>query len=280
MLVVGGIGLYGARDITLGLTEYLKRADKVFLEVYTSVAPSFSEDLIKDMFGVEPVLLTRRDLEERGGEPVLRAAETGLAVFVTLGHPLMATTHRMLVVEARRRGIDVVILPAPSVFDGVVSATGLHVYKFGRIATLVYPQPEYGFYPLSTYEALLDDLRRGLHTLLLLDLKVEEGVYMDVPDAARVLLELEEKAGGGVVRGELLIIGVARATAPDGVVAAVRLREVGEVEWGPPPHSIIIPGLLHESEMEYLSIVWGVEREVLDSWNSIVRNEFMYTRDT
>ncbi len=280
MLVVGGLGLYGLRDVSEGLSRYLREAEEVFLEPYTSVLPGFTLEEFERRYGKRPRLLERRDLEEGGGEVVLRAAGGALTVFLTIGNPLVATTHSYLIVEARKRGIETVLLPAPSVIDGVILETGIHVYKIGGVATLVFPEPEYGYYPVSTYEVACKNLERGVHTLLLLDLKVEKGVYMSLSDAAAVLIELEERIGRGVFRDDTLLIGVARAASPDAAVYVERLRGMLDVEPGPPPHTLVVPGLLHESEIEYLSSRWGVEKEVLYSWNSVVKTRYMSTRDT
>lgn len=275
MLVIGGLGLYGFRDVSYGLERYIRDADAVFLEPYTSVLPGFSLEGFKSRFGKTPVILSRKDLEDENGEKVLAEAARGLAVLVTIGNPLLATTHSALVVEAKRRGIDVILLPAASVIDGIILETGLHIYKIGKTATLVYPQPSLGFYPYSTYEAVKENLKRGLHTILLLDLKVEENVYMGLGDAAKLLLELEEKVGENVFDNETLLIGVARATAPDSRVYVEPLSRMRNVDAGPPPHTLIVPGLLHDSEAEYLSARWGVVKEVFSSWNSTVKTKYM-----
>ncbi len=280
MLVIGGLGLYGLRDITVGLSRYIREADTVFLEPYTSVLPGFTLEEFAETYGKRPRLLRRADLEEGGGEIVLEAASRGLTVFLTIGNPLVATTHSYLIVEARRRGIETVLLPAPSVIDGVILETGLHVYKIGGVATLVFPEPEYGYYPLSTYDIARENLVRGLHTILLLDLKVEEGVYMSLSDAAMVLGELERIVKGGVFEEDTLLIGVERASSPDATVHVKSLRDMMRVEVGPPPYTVVVPGLLHESEIEYLSSRWGVEKEVLLSWNSVVKTRFTSTQGT
>ncbi|MEM0376562.1 MAG: diphthine synthase [Thermofilum sp.] len=277
MLVIAGIGLYGLRDLPLGVIEIARGADRIYLEQYTSLAPGFSLEALEELFGKHVEEVARQDLEEQSGRELLEQARKSTVLLLTFGHPLIATTHTSLVVEARKAGIPVKILPAPSVFDGVICSTGLHVYRFGRPVTLVFPERGRKIYPYTTYAVIRDNLRRGLHTLLLLEIRRQEGVYMDVATAAALLLELEEVFHEHVISEDTLAIGVARATAPDEVVKVGELRELAGEDFGPPPHSVVIPGVLHDSEIEFLSSVHGAPVEVMINWNKHVKKRLEST---
>ena len=93
---------------------------------------------------------------------------------------------------------------------------------------------------------------RGLHTVVYLDIKVGTGPtgpdpdheeYMTADDAADLL------ANGW--RDELAVV-VARAGAPDAVVAADRLSALAERDFGDPLHLLVIPGDLHHVEADAL----------------------------
>ncbi len=274
-LIIAGLGLYDLRDLTLGLLEKLKEADRVFIESYTSVIPNFNIKKLEKLIQRKIKIVRRYDLEELSGGEVLEAAKKGIAVLLVPGNPFVATTHISLVIEASSRGIDVEILPAASVLGGIIIATGLQVYKFGKIATLVFPNEELGFYPFSTYRTIMENLRRGLHTLLLLDLKVDEGIIMGIQEAISVLEILENRIGENIINSDTVLIGVARATSPDQMVYAGRMDELRKIEWGDPPFSIIIPGILHPSEIDFLVKCYNANREVLEKWNLDVKRKFI-----
>lgn len=274
MLVVAGIGLYDLRDLPLGVLEIAREARRIYIEQYTSLAPGFSVEALEKLLGKRVEEVSRQDLEEQSGKKLLEQAREGIVLLLTFGNPLLATTHTSLVVEARRAGVPVKVLPAPSVLDGVVCSTGLHVYKFGRTVTLVFPEKERRVYPYTTYAVIRDNLKRGLHTLLLLDIRRQESLYMDIATAAALLLELEEVFRENVLSEDTLAVGVARATAPDEVVRVGVLRELAGSDFGPPPHSVVIPGILHDSEIEFLSCVHGASVEVMTTWNELVKRRF------
>lgn len=280
MLVIAGLGLYGFRDVSYGLMEWIRKANVVFLEQYTSILPGFDVEEFSKWIGKRVVLTTRKDIEEMNGEEILHEAKKGIVVFLTIGNPFYATTHVALVLRAAKMGIDYLIIPSVSVFDGIICSLGLQIYKFGKTATLTFPSEEYGFYPHSTYFTVLDNLRKGLHTLLLLDLKVEENVFMTVDKAVDVMLLLERLNNKGVFDEETLMIGVARATALDEKVYIGKIGDAKDVDLGPPPHSIVIPGILHDMEIEYLSARFGVDKKVLEEWSNRVKTEYLDTQNT
>jgi len=277
MLVIAGLGLYSIRDIPLGVLDLLKKAEVVYFESYTSLAPSLNKEVIEALVGKKVKEVKREDLEDRSAQELLAEAHEKLVVLLTVGNPLIATTHSAIVLEARKRGVPFLILPSASVIDGIICATGLHIYRFGRVVTLVFPDEERGFFPFSTYFAIRSNLSRGLHTLVLLDIRAEEKRYMDPGYAAQLLLRLENMTSGGSLSENSLVIVVARATAPDQEVAVCTLGEAARRSFGQPPFSLVIPGLLHATEIEYLHHVHGAPLEVMLKWNEHVRRKFSST---
>jgi len=277
MLVVAGLGLYGTRDIPLGVLELLREADVIYLESYTSLAPSLNKEALEKLCGREVKEVKREDLEERSARELLAEAAERVVVLLTVGNPLLATTHTAIILEAKKRGIPFLIIPSASVIDGVICATGLHIYRFGRVVTLAFPDEERGFFPYSTYFAVKSNMSRGLHTLVLLDIRVEEGRYMDPRCAAQLLLKLESMLSEDVLGENTLVIVVARATAPDQYVKVCTLGEAAQKDFGQPPFSMVIPGLLHATEIEYLHHVHSAPLEVMLRWNMHVKKRFSST---
>ncbi|NOZ58452.1 MAG: diphthine synthase [Euryarchaeota archaeon] len=249
MLAFIGLGLYDERDITLRALELLRRCDHIFAELYTSHMPGLSLSRLEALAGRKITPLTRQQLES-SPEVLLEPAERGSVALLVPGDPLISTTHAALRIEAKRRGIETQVVHNASIVSAAPSLSGLHNYKFGRSATVA--RPEDGFFPETPYDVVKENLSRGLHTLLFLDIKAEEGYMMHAREALEVLLAIEERRGEGVVSGDTLAVVVSAAGSPEAGVRAGKVEELLDAELGALPHTLIIPGELHFMEEEYL----------------------------
>jgi len=240
-----------------------RRCSEVYVELYTSLVPGLSLGELGRLLGKEVKQVGRREVEGRWAEEVIERARRVDVALLTPGDPFIATTHIALRLEALRRGVDVRVVHAASTATAIPGLTGLSFYKFGRSATVVYPGP--GYAPEAAYDTVKENLERGLHTMLFLDLRAEEGVYMTAPEAIHVLLGLERERREGVFTEESLVVAVARAGCSDVKVRAGRAERVAKAELGPPPHSLVVPGLLHFVEREALMLVAGASQDELES---------------
>ena len=250
MLIFIGLGLYDEKDISLRGLEELKRCDLAFAELYTSYMPGLSLQRLERLAGKKIEPLSRRDIEERAEEVVLKPARRKRVALLVAGDPMVSTTHAALRIEAKRLGIETRVVHGASILSAAPSLSGLHNYKFGRSATVA--RPEAGFFPETPYEVLKENLSRGLHTLLFLDIKAEEGYMMSAKEALEVLLAIEKKRGEGVLGEDTLAVVVSAAGSPEAKVTAGRIGELLKAELGALPHTLIIPGELHFLEEEYL----------------------------
>jgi diphthine synthase len=252
MLIFIGLGLYDEMDITLRGLEELKRCDLAFVELYTSRMPGLSLERLEKLSGKRIQLLSRGDVEERAEEVILKPAKERNVALLVPGDAMVSTTHAALRLEAEKRGIPTRVVHNASIISAVPSLTGLHNYKFGRSATVA--KPEGDFFPETPYDVIKENLSRGLHTLLFLDIKVgkDEVYMMSAKEALEILLTLEKKRGEGVVSGDTLAVVVSAAGAPQTRVKAGKISELLKAELGALPHTIIIPGELHFMEEEYL----------------------------
>ena len=269
-LVFIGMGLGGEMDLSLRALSVIRKAHKVFLERYTSLLPELDISSLEKIIGKRVITLKREDLEENG-EAILREAERGMTVLLVPGDPFIATTHITLRIEALKRGLRTKVIHSASIFSAACSAVGLQSYKFGKSVTIVYPNYIFGYFPETPYEVLHDNLKRGLHTLFLLDLRVEEGKFMSVNQALKILMELENRKGYGIVNDNTLIVGLARVGCESEKIKGECLKEVLAEDFGPPPHSLIIPGELHPMEVEALIHIAKVSRETIERWNHALR---------
>ncbi|MBS1263623.1 MAG: Diphthine synthase [Methanonatronarchaeales archaeon] len=254
MLVFVGLGLHDARDVSLRGLREVEAADRVFAELYTS-APFVSGEELRETLGRDVRVLTREQVEEE--RVPLEAAEDRRVVFLVGGEPMTATTHVELMVEAERRGIPTRIVHSSSIVTAAPSLLGLMGYKFGRDTTL--PFPYRGKLARSPLDVVEENLERGLHTLVLLDIKREEDRYLTAGRAVELMLEAD-----GPVQPDTLVAAVARAGSDDPRAAAGYASEMVGRDLGPPLHCLVVPGDLHFKEAEALVEVAGAPDEVVE----------------
>lgn len=247
MLYLIGLGLHDEMDVSLKGIEAAKKCDKVFIELYTSPWRG-SLKRLEEAVGKKIRRLKRVDLEDRSKAIIEQAYDKDVAIFVP-GDPLVATTHSALVSEARLRNIQMDIIHSSSIFSAVAE-TGLHIYKFGQTTTIAYPEENY--FPTSPYKVIAENKKRGLHTLVLLDVKAENRKYMTIPEAVEILEIIESKENEGVFTKDSLCVGVARLGSADGKIVLGTADMLKHVDFGRPPHALIVLGNLHFSEKEFL----------------------------
>ncbi|HIP66444.1 MAG TPA: diphthine synthase [Pyrodictium sp.] len=260
MLYLVGFGP-SARFLSIAALQALACADKVYVDTYTSFAEGLDLKLVKLLAPrAEVVKASRKHLEDLSHKIVDEAKHANIVVLVA-GDPLTATTHNALRLEALKQGVKVEVIPAVSGLQLVIAVTGLSWYRFGRPITLVFPEEHYK--PYSTVEVVVDNLERGLHTLVLLDFRVDQGKIMDVKTGAKLLFELAEEMGESFSKRlrEAVMVGVARAGFSDQKCVAGRLEDILASEFPPPPHTLIVAHpRLHPVEEDLLKHLCGFKK--------------------
>jgi diphthine synthase len=229
-LYLVGLGLGDEKGLTLAGLAAARACSAVYLETYTSVTPS--RQALETLLGRAVIPANRKLVEQDAESTLLAAAKSGDCCLLVPGDPLAATTHIDLLHRARELRIPIRIIHNASIMTAVAE-TGLQPYKFGKTGSIPFPAP--GYEPETPYDLLKENQKLGAHTLFLLDLKPEEGRYMPIPDAIRILLKLELR------RNE-------KAFTPAGPAKAL-----AKENFGPPPHCLIVPGKLHFIEEETLA---------------------------
>jgi diphthine synthase len=253
-LVFVGLGLNDELGMSLRGLEETKTADRVFIELYTSLMPDFSAERLEQILGKQITLVSRKTLEEKSRETIVKAAESGKVVVLVPGDPLIATTHVALRIEAEKLGVKTRLVHGSSILSAVMGLTGLHSYKFGKGVTVPFPDEN----PSETpYNVIAQNRRNGLHTLCFLDMKAEENRYLSIPEALNSLLETEKRKGKAIVTSETLAVGVARAGSTEPAVKAGTTKELFKHDFGKPPHSLVFPGKLHFMEAKALIVFAG-----------------------
>lgn len=264
-LVFVGLGLWDEKDMTVRARETLAEADHVVAEFYTSrLFGAENIDLAKAI-GRPFEILSREGVEAE--HEILKHCEAGETVaFVTAGDALTATTHQVLRVSALKGGHEVAVVHGVSIKTAATGLLGLSDYKFGRTTTLVFPEER--FFPESPLDVVLENRARGLHTLVLLDIRSEEQRYMTAAEGCASLVEILRRRAD---RGEAVepaafstdtpVCVVARAGSPEPVVEAGPLLAMANKDQGGPLHCLVVPGRLTDEEAEVLTAVTGTSFE-------------------
>ncbi|MFC7204200.1 diphthine synthase [Haloferax namakaokahaiae] len=266
MLTFVGLGLYDERSITVEGREALESADRAFAEFYTSHLVGATVEDLEAYHDIDIEVRDRAGVEQEP-EAILDAAEEEDVVFLTAGDTMISTTHVDLRLRAEARGIETHLVHGVTAQSAASGLTGLQNYRFGKAVTLPFPYVHGGDpVPKSVVDSLEANRERGLHTLVYLDIKVgwegrrgvelDEDEYMTADYAAELFAEHWDPEALGVV--------VCRAGSPDPVVAADRLKDLAERDFGDPLHMLIIPGEVHHVEADALTALGGAPAEMFD----------------
>lgn len=167
--------------------------------------------------------------------------------------------------RARELSIEIQTIPNASILNAIGS-TGLQLYNFGQTVSMVFFTETWK--PASFYDRIKENVQIGLHTLVLLDIKVKEQSlenmargrkiyepprYMTVAQCAEQMLEIEEERKEGVCGINSLAIGAARVGAKEQKMVVGTLKELSDTALGPPLHSLVLLGSRrHELERDFI----------------------------
>ena len=259
-LLFVGLGLYDERDLSLRGLEEIKQADKVFAELYTSLMAGLSIQKLEKLVGKKISVVSRHALEEEDGQNILQEAGNRKVALLVPGDPLIATTHIDLRIRAEKLGIKTHVIHGASIISAAIGLSGLQNYKYGRSVTV--PFPNESFTSETPYNVIMENKKKGLHTLCFLDIKTDEEKYMTVRAGLEVLLAIEKRRKNKVITSDTLVIGIARAGSRNSTVKAGYVGDVIEHDFGAPPHMLIFPGKLHFMEAEALITLAGAPEQI------------------
>ena len=243
-----GIGIDNEKDITLKGLERVKASEYVFLEDYTSIL-NIDISRLTELYGKEIIRADRNLVENRAEEEILEKAKNKDVAFLVVGDIFGATTHADLLMRAKEMNIRCTITHNTSIINAV-SETGLELYKFGKTTSI--PFPEGSHRPSTAYDVIASNLKNGLHTLALLDIKRDEDKYMTVGEAIRILLDIEEEKKKRIFTEDTLCVGCARIGSDTAKISFGKAKELIEEDFGEPLHCLIIPGKMHFMEEDML----------------------------
>ncbi|MBP1357949.1 MAG: diphthine synthase [Sulfolobus sp.] len=243
-LYLVGLGL-SRNHITNIAINSLKNADIIYFDAYTSYSCDIDSDYLSGLLN-KKVFNAERSLLENESKKIVDVLNAGKSVAIAvIGDPMIATTHVSLILEARKAGHEVDIVPGVSVYCYFISKSMLPIYKFGKSSTIVKPVGDYidpGF-----YYVLEENRARDLHTLFFLEPDLTASY------ALQILLNLEEKFKHNVIKEDDLAVIGSRLGCDDEEVFSLTIKEAINLNLKNPPHITIIPSRkLHYIEEEAL----------------------------
>lgn len=251
MLFLIGLGL-ATKDLSARALEEIKEADEVLLETYTAFIPNDYLAFLEKQAGRKPALVKRSDLEENVRRTVAGAKDKSLVILVP-GDPLIATTHSIVLNEAKSQGIRFEVIHAPSVFSIAIGESGLDVYKFGPTVTIPFWTDKYK--PASFIDSIQRNLQNGQHTLVLLDIDQKNSRPMKLSEALEVIRRAQAGRAQEVLGGDKKIIVMANLGREDMAIKYIAIKDVGtgiSEKFEAKQLSLIVPGPLSFSEEENL----------------------------
>ncbi|MCX8195125.1 MAG: diphthine synthase [Candidatus Micrarchaeota archaeon] len=249
-LLLVGLGIGDEKGISCEGIAALRSCKKVFAECYTNLLPKGTLKRLERLIQKPIAVLGREEVE--GESIILSSAMKRKTALVVPGDPLIATTHISLAISAKKRKIPVQIIHSSSILSAAIGESGLQAYKFGKVATLAYWKENYK--PKAAYDVIAENLSRGLHTLLLLDIDEKLGP-MAPKTAAGLLLQIEAEEKRGIFSPKtkvILLQGVGRSKQ---TAKYCSLEELARLLLPPVPAVLIVPGKLHFLEEEFLSLL-------------------------
>ena len=239
-----GAGLSDEQDLSRRALALLRRCSRVFAEEYTAVLATGSLDRLALQIG-RPVELLDRASVESGASVLAALAGSAVVALVVPGDPFAATTHVALRNEVERAGHSWHYLPNATIISAAAGFLGLQPYRFGRTVSIPFPSEH--FAPTSPLERISENRSRGLHTLVLLDLRPDERRFMTAREALGILTD-RDPDGVRLPLGTRLAV-VARVGSESARGWVGDRAELAQRDFGPPLHALVVLAAeLHEEE--------------------------------
>jgi diphthine synthase len=134
----------------------------------------------------------------------------------------------------------------------------LHFYKFSKTVTITMDAVER---LTQAYIVLHKNLIEGAHTLLLLEHDVEKAEGVNPSQASVGLLAAETNFRRGVISEDTFTLVLSRLGRADSAMWAGRLGDMEKLEFGAPPHCLVIPGKLHFTEVEAVEAIFSLRKD-------------------
>jgi len=249
MLWFVGLGISGNQSIPIEVVKIIQEADFVYLEAFTSPISKQHEDEIKNMVSGSFKIAKRWWVED--GQEILKTSKSSTVVLLSYGDPYVATTHIELRTRAKLENIETNTIHSASAITSMTGEAGLQFYKVGRMVTIMNEKKS----TITPYTAIFKNLTQGLHSIILLEYNHDENYFLDPKDAISNLLDVEKEQKRNVLNNDTFAIIASRIGFETQKIISGKFSNLLKVDFGEPPHSIIITGKLHFTESDAINVL-------------------------
>ena len=263
MLWFVGLGISGTQSIPIEVVKIIQKADFVYLESFTSPIYKQQEEEIKNIVSGSFKIAKRWLVED--GQEILKASKSSTVVLLSYGDPYIATTHIELRTRAKLEKIETNTIHSASAITSMIGEAGLQFYKVGRIVTIMNEKKSV----ITPYTSIFKNLIQGLHSVILLEYNQDENYFLDPKDAISSLMDVEKEQKRNVVNNDTFAIVASRIGFETQKITSGKFSNLLKVDFGEPPHSIIITGKLHFTESDAINVLTECLDKPSDNSNRI-----------
>ena len=249
MLWFVGLGISGTKSIPIEVVKIIQDADIVYLEIFTSPISQMYEEEIKNMVTGRFKIAKRWLVED--GQEILNASKSSTVVLLSYGDPYVATTHIELRTRAELENIETKTVHSASIITSMIGEAGLQFYKVGRVVTIMNEKKS----TITPYTAINKNLTQGLHSVILLEYNHDKKYFLDPKNAISNLLDIEKEQKKFILSDDTFTIIASRIGFETQKIISGKFSNLLKVDFGEPPHSIIIPGKLHFTESDAINVL-------------------------
>jgi len=249
MLWFVGLGVSGTKSIPIEVVKIIQDADFVYLEAFTSPISQIHEDEIKNMTNGSFKIAKRWLVED--GQEILEASKSSTVVLLSYGDPYVATTHIELRTRAELENIETKTIHSASAITSMIGEAGLQFYKVGRVVTIMNEKKSI----ITPYTTIFKNLTQGLHSVVLLEYNHDKKYFLDPKNAISDLLHIEKEQKKNVLNNDTFAIIASRIGFETQKIISGKFGNLLTVDFGEPPHSIIITGKLHFTESDAINVL-------------------------
>lgn len=238
MFYIIGIGL-NTKQLTIEARYAIKECKEAYIDNYTNIFSEGDLEEIEKTIGKKITKLNRVELEQK-----MEFLKDDSCLLV-IGNAFSATTHYTLIDEAKKKGIDTMVISGISIFN-YRGACGLFEYKFGKTTSIVYPDGNYK--PTSFYDCIIDNLKINAHTLCLLDIKTDQNRFMNIKEACEILEEIDKNYNNQLASG--VCVALCGIASKEQEIITFDFKDYKNIESKAFPQSLIICGQLNDFERD------------------------------
>ena len=248
MLWFIGLGITGPDSLSENTKKIISDSDVVYFEQFTSPIPDSDVQKIKQLTKGKFKFAPRWLVED--GKEILENAKSKNISLLSFGDPYIATTHIELRTRAIQEKIKTGTIHASSALTSLVGECGLHYYKVGKTVTIMSGIPS-----TTAYYTVFENLKLGNHTVILLEYNQNKNFFLDPKEALQSLLATEKEQTRKVISDSMYAIVASRIGQESQKIISGKISSLANVNFGAPPHSIVIPGALHFTESDALKVL-------------------------